>query len=194
MKKNYCLYLFIFSVILLNILIIFSSYSTKKKQDNYFRLHVVANSNLIDDQIVKLNVSKKIKNYLNTLLKNNNSTNKDNSKEIITENIDKIIEIANSEIKMNNEDYTSYVNIGKIYYDEKHSDNIHMDKGIYDSIQVVLGEGKGENFWSLIFPYSYNLEFTEINDNDINDYIQEDKIEIKSGILEDIKKIVKFFS
>lgn len=197
MRKNYCLYLFIFSAILLNILIICSSYSAKKKQDNFFRLHVIANSNSIDDQIVKLNVSKKITSYLDSLLKNNNSTNKDGSKKAITENIDEIIEIANNEIKMNNEDYTSYVNIGKISYDEKYSDTINMEEGIYDSVQVVLGDGNGENFWSLIFPYSYNADFSQDDSNTSNNltnYIQADKIEIKSGILEDIKKVVKFFS
>lgn len=194
MRKNYCIYIFIFSAILLNLLIIFNSYKTKTHQDNYFRLHIVANSNSIDDQIVKLNVSKKITSYLDSLLENTNTTNKDSSKEVITENINKIIEIANKEIKQNNANYTSYAKIGKISYDEKHSDMINMDKGIYDSVQVVLGDGKGENFWSLIFPYSYSPELTIEDENDIANYIEDDKIQIKSGILEDIQKVVKLFS
>ena len=194
MRKNYCIYIFIFSAILLNLLIICSSFETKTNQDKYFRLHIVANSNSIDDQIIKLNVSKKITNYLALLLENNNSNNKDNSKKIIKEHIEEIIEIANNEIKINNEDYTSYVNIGKISYDEKHSDVIDMEKGIYDSMQVVLGEGKGKNFWSLIFPYSYNAEFTITNDDTLENHIENDRIKIKSGILEDMKKVVKFLS
>lgn len=177
---------------LLNILIIYSSYKLNLNQNNYFRLHIVANSNSIDDQIVKLNVSKKITSYLESLTKKNNIKTKANSKKVIINNIDQIIEIANNEVKQNNKDYSSCVNIGKIYYEEKHSDILNMDKGIYDSIQIVLGEGKGENFWSLIFPYSYSVEY--IKDNNMINNLYNNKIEIKSGIIKDIKKVVKLLS
>lgn len=192
MRKNFCIYIFIFSVILLNLLIILSAYNNKSNQEEYFRLHVVANSNSIEDQILKLNVSKKITNYLDSLTKENNITTKEASKKIITDNVNEIIQVANNEIKLYNKDYKASINIGKIYYDEKHSDTINMKEGIYDSIQIVLGEGKGENFWSLIFPYSYNAIST--NSDEISGYLNDDKIEIKSGILEDIKKVVKLFS
>ena len=188
MRKNYSIYIFTFCLILLNILIIFNCYKAKNKQDNYFRLHVVANSNSIDDQITKLNVSKKINNYISYLFDSNKTYSKNDTKNIIIENIDNILDIANSEIKMCNEDYSSYANIGKISYDKKYSAVIDMDKGVYDSVQIVLGNGKGENFWSIIFPYSYNAELTDSNDLDEKD------IEIKSGIIENIKKVVKFFS
>lgn len=194
MRKNYCIYIFIFSVILLNILVIANVYKTIINQNNYFRLHIVANSNSIDDQILKLKVSKKLTNYLEKLLKNNNTINKTDSKKIIVENINQILEIANNEIKTNNINYTAYANIGKISYEKKYSDSITMDKGIYDSIQIVLGDGKGENFWSLIFPYSYNSNIIENNNNTASKYIDNTDIEIKSGFFEDIKKVVKFFS
>ncbi len=199
MRKNYCAYIFIFSIILLNLFILYCSNKTKNNQENYFRLHVVANSNSIDDQIVKLKVSKKVTNYINSLLNNYNNTNKDFAKEKITENIDELLEIANIEIKNNNTDYFAYANIGKISYDKKYSDQINMKKGTYDSVQIVLGKGKGENFWSLIFPYVYvneedeNIKEDYINKIDSNNMMK-DNIEIKSGLLEDIKKVVKLFS
>ena len=199
MRKNYCAYIFIFSVILLNLFILFTLTKTRNNQEDFFRLHIVANSNSIDDQIVKLKVSKKVTNYINTLLNNDSYTNKNYAKEKITENIDEILEIANNEMKKNNTNYSAYANIGKISYDEKYSEQIDMEKGIYDSVQIVLGEGKGENFWSLIFPSVYiNYEEENISDyynNEIkSNIIIKDNIEIKSGILEDIKKVVKLFS
>ena len=119
MRKNFCIYIFIFSTILLNLLIILSAYSNKTNQEEYFRLHVVANSNSIEDQILKLNVSKKITNYLDSLTKDNNITTKEASKKIITDNVNEIIQVANNEIILNNKDYGASINIGKIYYDEK---------------------------------------------------------------------------
>lgn len=198
MRKNYCIYIFIFSVILLNLFILNKLVETKNNQEDYFRLHVVANSNSIDDQIVKLKVSKKVTKYINTFI-NTNTAEKNYAKGKIIDNIDEILEIANAEIKNNNTNYSAYANIGKISYDKKYSEQLDMKKGIYDSVQIVLGEGKGENFWSLIFPYVYaNYEEENIK-NDYNDKtnsnnITKNNIKIKSGILADIKKVVKFFS
>ena len=62
-----------------------------------------------------------------------------------------------------------------------------MRKGTYDSIELILGKGNGENFWSLIFPYSYNENFNE----SVYTSIENKEVEIKSGIFETIKKVVK---
>ena len=188
MKKNYPLYICIFCAILLNIFILSNSLKSKENQDNYFRLHIVANSNSVDDQIAKLNVVKKIENYLNKLYSNSNITEKEYSKSLIEDNIDNILKVANDELKNQNASYSCYANIGKLNYSKKTSDKITMDKGIYDSVQIVLGDGAGENFWSLIFPYSYNENYNVIK---TNEEILNSKLEVKSGILETLKKVVK---
>lgn len=194
MNKNYPLYICIFCFLLLNIFLVFSNISSKNNQNDYFRLHVVANSNCVDDQIIKLNVVKKVNEYLNSLyessLEISSSNEKEDTKYVIKNNIDNILEIANNELTNQCASYNCYANIGKIKYDEKKSEQINMNEGIYDSIQIVLGDGKGENFWSLIFPYSYNPNFDVTNNSD---YIYTDEIEVKSGILEAIKKVVKNF-
>ena len=191
MKKNYPLYVCIFCFLILNILLVFNNINSKNNQEKYFRLHVVANSNNVDDQIIKLNVVKKINNYLDTLYSTSkNLNNKKDTKMLIINNIDKILEVANNELKNSNIDYTCYANIGKISYDEKSSEGINMEEGIYDSIQVVLGCGKGENFWSLIFPYSYNPYYSIKNDSE---NIYDDNIEVKSKLIETLEKVVKTF-
>ena len=32
-----------------------------------------------------------------------------------------------------------------------------MDSGTYDSMQLILGKGEGENIWSIIFPNEENI-------------------------------------
>lgn len=194
MRKKYTLNLFIICLILINFLIVVQSIKVKNNQDNYFRLHVVANSNSIDDQIIKLKVSKKITNYLNELYNKNSITidnDKNKTKKLVTNNINNILEIANNEIKNSSGSYSSCANIGKISYDKKSSEYITMPAGVYDSIQIELGNGNGENFWSLIFPYSYSPDF-DINSD--SKHLEDQHIEVKSGFLEQIKKIAKSFS
>jgi len=190
MRKNYTLYLFLLSLVLLNIIIFFSCIKTKNNQDEYFRLHVVANSNSVDDQIIKLNVVKKINNYLNNLTTNMNISDKNKTKLIIQDNVEQILEIASNELIKQNAKYSCYANIGKIHYEEKKSDVLDMDKGTYDSLRIILGEGNGENFWSLIFPYSYNESYDTVN-NPGN--VSSEDIEIKSIVIETIQKVVKTF-
>ena len=192
MRKKSALILFIFSLILLNIFLIVSNITSKNNTEDYFRLHVVANSNTVDDQIIKLNVVKKINNYLNDLYKTTdylkiNIQDKEYSKKLLKDNINNILEVANLELNNQNANYECYANIGKISYEEKSSDIINMRKGTYDSIELILGKGNGENFWSLIFPYSYNENFNE----SVYTSIENKEVEIKSGIFETIKKVVK---
>ena len=192
MKKNYPLLICILSLIFLNIFLYLANVKNKNNHDTYFRLHVVANSNLINDQIIKLNVAEKIEKYIASIPKASSAeTNKkEYAKEKIIDNISNILNIANNELKFQNADYSCYAKIGKITYDVKSSDKLVMDAGIYDSLQIVLGEGKGENFWSLIFPYSYNDSF-DLSDSQEN--IISSNIEVKSGILEILKNVVKTF-
>lgn len=130
----------------------------KSKNTQYFRLHVTANSNSLSDQIIKLKVADKISKYLSSLkLKD---LNKAQIKSKLSNNIYDILDISNDVLNLNNANYKSSANIGNIYYTKRAKKDINnsctMSAGNYDSLNVILGEGKGENYWSLIYPYSYN--------------------------------------
>lgn len=187
MDKKYCIYICVFSFILLNIFLLIQCFKTKHNQEDYFRLHIVANSNSIDDQIVKLKISKAVTNYINKIC-NSNYKSSTSAKKNIKNNINYILEIANNELKENNVEYVAYANIGKISYAEKHSNTLDMEEGIYDSVQIILGNGNGENFWSLIFPYAYDPN-SAIPEEELKS--ENSSIEIKFGIIETLKKMVK---
>jgi hypothetical protein len=70
--------------------------------------------------------------------------------------------------------------IGKISYDEKEKDNIYMSSGIYDSIKIVIGNGNGANWWSLIYPTSLALHESNYEQN----------VEYKSYIFEWFKELL----
>ena len=147
-QKNITLFIAIFSFILLNTIVAFNIYKTKFISKDIVRLHVVANSNNIDDQITKLKVETKINEYITSL---NFKTKKD-LMENINNNKDTIVNIANTIIQENNNTYYSSLKVGKISYDSKQNMTMNMDNGTYDSACIILGEGNGKNIWTMIFP------------------------------------------
>lgn len=85
-----------------------------------------------------------------------------------------------------------------MYYDEKTKDEVQMAEGIYDSLKIVIGDGKGENWWSLIYPNTYDsvviYEEENIKKDDTyhlttSDIISSKNISIKFGIIEFFKNL-----
>lgn len=165
--KKITFILFIFIFLLFNLSLIIGINNTENSIDNYFRIHIVANSDSIDDQILKLNIAKEVDKYISDLTKNANSKNE--YIESITENISNILNVAQEIINENNYNYSVTGYIGKLKYDEKIKDGLVMKEGIYDSLKIVIGDGNGENWWSLLFPHSIEGVTTSdaISSNDI---------------------------
>lgn len=153
-QKHITFFIAIFSFILLNTLVAFNIYKTKFISKDIFRLHVVANSNSIEDQIIKLKAESKIKEYISSF----NINDKNELKNEIEKNKDEILQIANSTIYENDKNYTSSIKIGKISYDKKDNMQTQMYSGTYDSASVILGSGNGKNIWSIIFPNDKTIE------------------------------------
>lgn len=155
--KNIPFLICIFSVILLSAYISIGMYNKSKVNENTFRLHVVANSNDLSDQIIKLKVVDKIENYIKALL-NKTDISKDDVYNVIYNNLDGILSISNKELEENKTDYTTNLKIGKINYEEKEDIYMSMEKGTYDSLQVLLGKAEGKNYWNLVFPNKDNIQ------------------------------------
>lgn len=162
MKKriNIPLIICTFSIILLSLYTSIKLYDKNKITEDSFRLHVVANSNSITDQIIKLKIADKIENYINTLI-NQPDITKQQIYTALSKNMDNILEISNNILKENNTDYSSIVKLGKINYEEKENIYTTMDSGSYDSIQILLGKAEGKNYWNLIFPNKDNIKNLE---------------------------------
>lgn len=163
--------IYVFSLfIILNLLIFISTLKQKENIQNYFRIHVVANSNSSEDQNLKLKVANSIQNKIQDLLEIEKPSAKDETKEIITNNIQDILNIAQDTIEKEHSTYTVSADIGNIKYDKKETSEIQMAKGTYDSVRFVIGEGKGENFWSLLYPNSLvgTYEINIYDENTIN--------------------------
>lgn len=116
--------------------------------DKSLRFRVIANSNNINDFIIKNEVKKEVEQELIFLLKD--AKDIDETKNIIKENLSTIKEKIKSTIGEKNIDFN--INFGFNYFPKKIFKGVIYNEGEYESLIITLGKGKGENWWCVLFP------------------------------------------
>ena len=126
------------------IIVLFFTFS--KQNDDLIRIRIIANSNSTYDQTIKINLSSILRKKLYDLLKN--ESNIVNARKIIKNNINTLDSIINENVT----DYSYNINYGKNYFPEKKYNGKTYKEGNYESLVITLGEGKGDNWWCILFP------------------------------------------
>ena len=119
-------------------------------QSSVFRLHVIANSDLEEDQNLKYKVRDSLISYMNELCVN--ITKKEDSIEIAKNHLDEFKQIAENVVKENGFDYPIAIEIGNFSFPTKDYGDISLPSGYYDAIRVKIGEASGQNWWCVMFP------------------------------------------
>ena len=114
------------------------------------RFRVIANSNSMEDQELKLKVKDNLNNELQNILKNSNSLSE--SRSLLKNNIVKLNNNVNNTLKSNNSNETFTINYGNNYFPKKEYKGITYKEGKYESLVVKIGKGEGKNFWCVLFP------------------------------------------
>ena len=118
--------------------------------DNVLRLHVLANSNSSEDQALKLEVRDRILEETATLFKD--CKTKDEAREAVESNLDKIREVAEQTVREAGYEYGVSVSLGEEEYPTKNYEECCFPAGEYLSLRVMIGEAEGENWWCVLFP------------------------------------------
>ena len=135
------------------------------------RLRVLANSDSTYDQQVKLEVANEVQNEIYDLLKDTTSINE--SRNIIKNNIPKIENAVEKVFKEKNYVNTFKVKYGYNYFPEKEFKGVKYSEGEYESVLVTLGEGKGKNWWCVLFPPLCLIEAEESDEVEYKFFVQE---------------------
>lgn len=133
-------------------------------KDKVIRLHVIANSDTIEDQELKLKVRNKIITDMNKEFEDISS--KKESEEIIISKLQQIKEKAEEVIKENNFDYEIKIYYGNFDFPTKQYENIILPSGNYDAVRIVIGEGKGQNWWCVMFPPLCFVDFGKVENEE----------------------------
>lgn len=118
--------------------------------EKILRFHVRANSNSRRDQQVKEEVRDAIGSYIEPKLIDAGSL--EETKAIVEENIDGIKETAERVLKQEGEDYTADAFLTRTQFPVKTYGSYTFPAGEYEALEVVLGEGKGHNWWCVLYP------------------------------------------
>ena len=122
----------------------------KSNEKDFLRLHVRANSNSTVDQDVKYLVKQEIVNELTPIFVG--VTSRVMAMEVLEENMPRIEAIANGVLVNNGLTYTAKVAIKTETFPTRTYNNVTLPDGIYDALIINLGEGKGDNWWCVVYP------------------------------------------
>ena len=170
-------FLSILSVIAITLILVFCGNIGGTSQE-YFRIHIRANSNSSEDQNVKYVVKDAVVDYLIPLL--SEVETKIEAEEVLNDNLNNIEDVANSILLQNGFSYKSKAYISFEEFPTREYDDLVLEEGFYDALILALGTGTGDNWWCVVYPpfcflesknsenYVYISKIWEIINNIIN--------------------------
>ena len=176
------------------LLITISSYAgtiSKDLADNFFRLHILANSDSKEDQDLKLKVRDGIIEYMKNISYSNLS--KSEAIKLTQEHLSDFKKIAEKIIEDEGFNYPVNLEIGNFYFPTKHYNNVSLPAGYYDALKIEIGEAKGQNWWCSLFP---PLCFVDISsgviDEESKELLKNSLTDEEFAIITDNSETVKF--
>lgn len=128
--------------------------------DSLIRFHVIANSDTLYDQSIKLKVRDVVIEKVNYVL--NSAKNEKEAEQLLERHSKEILETANNILSKENCGYTATAKLETSIFPTKTYGNITLPAGKYNAYKIILGEGKGKNWWCVLYP---PLCFVDINDD-----------------------------
>lgn len=176
MKKFIFVLLIIVETLMMGI--VYAQTVNDNLSDNLLRLHVIANSDEVCDQEIKIMVRDRIINHINS--------EKLSSKKDVIYNLKDIEGDIKTYLAKIGAEYECQVYHTKSEFPQKRYNNISLPSGKYETIKVILGSGNGKNWWCIAFP---PLCFTESVKGDISKSGEEQLTkELNTDVYEVIKR------
>ena len=162
------------------------------------RLHVLANSDSKEDQELKLKVRDRVVEVAAGLF--DTARNESEALKLAEESLDSIEAAAQQCVY--DEGYTYRVNaeLVDMYFTTRRYDTVTLPAGVYDALRVTIGEGKGQNWWCVVFPPMCVFAATDASElSDVLEPGQEkivtkpQKYEFRLKVVEIFEEIANFF-
>lgn len=118
--------------------------------DEAIRFRVVANSNTVYDQNIKLQVRNTVQNEIFKLIKDSKSI--DDTRKTLKEHQKELSEVTSNKLKELNYDKDFKIKYGFNHFPKKKYKGVTYKEGNYESLVITLGSGNGDNFWCVLFP------------------------------------------
>ncbi len=114
------------------------------------RLHIIANSDSLKDQEIKLRVRDAVLEKMKPAFKDLTDTEK--AKEIITDNMETIKATVQEELTKMGKNFPVEVELSKCDFPTKKYGDFTFPEGEYQALNIKIGNGQGKNWWCVMFP------------------------------------------
>lgn len=163
--------------------------------DDTLRLHILANSDQSEDQKLKLEIRDRILLKYGKMLKGGESITE--AKESVEQLLPEIEEDARVWIGELGYNYDVKASLSVEWYETREYEDFTLPAGYYSSLRIIIGEGKGQNWWCVMYPPLCMEMASESapRDDGVIDYSKEEiklitsgKYQVKFKILEELSR------
>ncbi|HWQ79979.1 MAG TPA: stage II sporulation protein R, partial [Anaerovoracaceae bacterium] len=200
-RRQLKILLFILICILLYSTWTIVSNQSELSNDDFIRFHVIANSDSAEDQALKLKVRDGVLAKINSELVRETmaqelavfqvsgaavmnrpedeggqarvSLDLEQSRKYIQENLTEIEATAERIIQENGYQYPVKAELGVKWIPQKTYGNVIFPSGNYEALNVTIGEGKGQNWWCVLFPPLCLIGAEPADDDELAEEAQE---------------------
>lgn len=164
--------------------------------EDTIRLHILANSDSKEDQALKITVRDGLLLEYGERLRSAGSF--EGAAQLAEGLLSEIESFAEELINAEGYDYSVTAILSEEWYETRDYDGFSLPCGIYTSLRILIGEGKGKNWWCVMYPplcTELACEDAPADDGFI-DYTKEElilisgsKYNLKFKILEDLSRV-----
>ena len=170
--------------------------SCEEMHENIIRIRIIANSDSDYDQALKIKIRDSVLKASKEIYKDSDSY--DLAVDATEDNLDNFLSVAQNTVYESGFDYKVSVDFRKEFFETRVYDDFTLPAGFYETAVFTVGDGKGKNWWCVIFPRvcvgacSDRLETTLSKDTAKAAY-GGSKFTVKFKTVEIFEKIKKFF-
>ena len=141
------------------------------------RLHVLANSDSEFDQALKLAVKDELINYLQAELGDIDDITL--GRELLLQNWENIENTAEKTLAEQGYTYPIRLEYGYFPFPVKYYGSFSLPAGTYEAMRVIIGDGKGSNWWCVLFPPMCFVDSRQIDNDHYTENMPDEKIVFK---------------
>ena len=154
--------------------------------EGIIRFHVIANSDSEEDQELKFKVRNRVLAKVQNALEGSSSASR--TRVYIEENLEEIEACALQCVRAEGYDYNVKARIGVTAIPAKQYDDVYFPAGSYEALTITIGEGKGQNWWCVVFPPLCLVDAREGGYEEMFDENAQGRLVLKSKVLELLRK------
>lgn len=118
--------------------------------DSVIRFHVIANSDSQEDQALKLRVRDEVLAQTERFYPEHATLSE--ARSALEEHLDDLAQAGQAVVNETGYDYQVTAELTNCWFPTKEYEGFALPAGNYNALRIVIGEGKGQNWWCVAFP------------------------------------------